>query len=555
MATAYQKRNVPGVYLQVFDESLVMSATVSINCSALLSSKIGEANKVIDVGNETTLKNTFGAPTDANFDEWFNISRVWKYKVGSLGALMKVVRTIGTGSKNGALTVTSTQTVVGSTAMLIENRDKVDTVTVVFDAGTDATVGILKFFTAYPTDVVYKLALCNVSDFGTAEIYNGVSFADNFEVAPEGTQIAVAVLDSANNILEKHVVDINPGGKDTYGFDNYVENVFNQNSKYIYAYRNNVATGTPLSFEATALIGGVYTAPTDADYVNALKLFENADYVDINYVLSHPKTLEESMTLCETRQDCSFRASVPKELIVGKDLDTAVAAIKTFSTTTLPTNSNFGSFGAQAFLIFDNYNNKYRWIGCAGDLVGLRVKQNLSTQPWYSDAGLNYGQFVEVEKFAQYWDVTAVKTIIESRMNPIILKPGKGNVKWGQRTFTAKPSALRDEGVRELVNYIWRAGKSYLEYQLFNFNDEFTRGSITSQLNRFLKGVQDGRGIRKTDAGNDGFKVKCDSENNPSDIINQNVLIVDVAFLPNRSIEEIAFRLTIAEDELQLELL
>jgi len=556
MASAYQKRNVPGVYLQVFDESLVMTSTVSINVAALLSSRIGEANKIIDVGNETTLKNIFAAPTNDNFDEWFNISRMWKYKVGSLGALAKVIRPIGTGSINGALTVTTTTVVPAPAPLLIENRDKVDTVTVVFDSAVDLTHGFLKFYSAYPTDVVYKLALCKPSDFATAEIYNGVAFIDNFEVAPEGTQVAIAVLDASDNILEKYVVDVNPGGTDTYGFDNYIENVFNQQSQYIYAFRNDTVTsGTPFSFEATALHGGAYVAPTDAEYTAALALFGNSELVDINYVNVHPMVIPESITLCETRQDCSFRASVPKNLIVGKDMTTATAAIKTYSGTTLPTNSTYGSFGANSFLIFDSYNNKYRWIGTAGDLVGIRIKQNLSTQPWYSDAGLNYGQFVEVEKLAQYWDATAVKTIIESRMNPIILKPGKGNVKWNQRNFTAKPSALRDEGVRELVNVIWRTGRDYLEYKLFEFNDDFTRGSISSQLNRFLKSVQDGRGIRKTDAGKDGFKVKCDSTNNPSDIINQDVLIVDIAFLPNRAIEEIAFRMTIAENALQLEAL
>jgi len=556
MASPFQKRNIPGVYLQVFDESLTISPSAALYVAGMLQSHVGQANTIIDVGNETSLVSEFGKPDDINYDDWFNIARVWKYKVGSLGATLKVVRPVGTGSINGGLTVTTTQAVVLSTPLKIDNRDKVNTVTVVFDAGSDATVGFLKFFAAYPTDVVYKIALCSPADFATAEVYTGVAFKDNFEVAPEGTEVAIAVLDSADNILEKWVVDVNPGGTDSYGFDNYIENVFNQKSKYIYAYRNAAVTsGKPFTIKATALVGGAYVAPTDADYTTALKLFENAELVDINYVIAHPLVHAETITLCENRQDCSFRASALKSDLVGAEKSVALAAIKTYATTTLSTNTSYGSFGAQAFLIFDSYNNKYRWIGCAGDLVGLRVRQNLSTQPWYSDAGLNYGQFMEVEKFAQYWDVNDVKTIIESRMNPIILKPGKGNVKWGQRNFTAKPSALRDEGVRELINSIWRASKTYLEYKLFEFNDDFTRGSITSQLNRFLKSVQDGRGIRRTDGGSDGYKVKCDSLNNPSDIVNQNILIVDVAFLPNRAIEEIAFRVTIAADELQLELL
>jgi len=441
MANIPAKRNIPGIYLQTLDLSTTISPRVAINVAALLPSGMGQADKIIDVGSEDELVDAFGTPTSSNYEEWWNIARVWLYKVAGLGATVKVVRPIGAGSLNGTLAVSVNEVVANPTAQLIKNRDEASTVTVSFDADSLSVASRIKLFSAYPTDRTFKVALCSAADFDTANIITGVTFKDNFEYAPEGTEVAIAVLDENDNILEKWIVDLTPGNVDGFGQDTYLENVLNNKSKYIYGYVNDAETGTPVSFEATALKNGVYVAPTTADLATALDKFSNVETVDINYVIAHPDLHQETITLCETRQDCAFRAGVPVSLVVGVDQATALQNIENYAQTTLPNSTSYGSFGANALYIFDNYNNKTWWINPAGDLVGLRVQQNLSSQPWFSDAGLNYGQFREVIKLAQYWDSNDIKTIIENKMNPIILKPGKGIVKWGQRNYFQKPSA------------------------------------------------------------------------------------------------------------------
>ena len=553
MANIPAARNLPGIYLQEIDKSLVISPSAALYVAGLIKSHIGEANKIIDIGNEQSLVDFSGIPTNENYDEWFNLARVFLYKVGGLGATLKVVRAVGAGSINGALSVSNTEVIAATTAQLINNRDEIDIITPVYDADTSTVNASVKFFSAYPTDVIYKIALCNATDFATANISTGIPFKGNVTTEPAGTEVCVVVLDEANNILEDYTVDIVPGRVDGYGQNNYIETI-SEKSSYIYAFYNEASTAGPVSFEATSLMGGVYVAPTTADLANALDLFTNTELVDINYVIAHPDLHQESITLCETRQDCSFRGGIPIGNILGVPKGTALSNSVTYSQTTLPTNTTYGSISNNAFYIFDSYNNKYRWINIAGDMVGLRIRQNLSSQPWYSDGGLNYGQLMEVKKLAQYWDANDQKTLIENKFNPIVLKPGKGTVKWMDSNYTAKKSALKDEGVRELLIYIWRASRVYLEYKLFEFNDEFTRGAIDSQMNRFLQNVQDGRGLRKTDSGANGYQVKCDSENNPSDVINQNMLILDISVLPNRSIHEIFFRVSIAESEVSLQL-
>lgn len=58
------------------------------------------------------------------------------------------------------------------------------------------------------------------------------------------------------------------------------------------------------------------------------------------------------------------------------------------------------------------------------------------------------------------------------------------------------------------------------KYQVFEFNDSFTRNRIQAMINPFLGTVKAGRGI-------EDYLVICDSTNNTADIISRNQLIVD----------------------------
>ena len=545
----------PGVRLQTIDLSLTISPKAALYVAALLPSNFGESDKIIDLGSEAELVDVFGEPTSANYEEWFNISRVWKYKVAGLGATIKVVRAVGDGSLNGTVEVSKNEVIANPTTQLIQNREEATTATIVFDEDSNATPvdACLKLFTAFPTSYGYKIALATSTDFATADIVTGVSFKDNFEVAPETDEVAIAVLDEGDNIIEKWVVAGVPGHVDGYGQDIYLETVLNEKSKYIYGFINDSISFEPVSFEAVEVAGGVNVAPAKGDLALALDKFKNTEAVDVNYVLAHPDLHAETITLCESRQDCAFRAGVPVSTVVGMPQGTALENVSEYSDNVLTTSTSYGSIAANALFVFDKYNNKSWWINAAGDMIGLRVMQNLSSQPFFSDAGLNHGKLKEVRKLAQYWDANDIRTLQEKRFIPIILKQGVGIVKWGQRNYFSKPSALRDEGVRELINYVWRAAKVFLSYKLFDFNDGFTRSSIETKIRRFLANVQDSRGIRRRDDGSDGFVARCDSTNNPSDVINQNMLVVDVGFLPARAIEEIWFRVSIASDGIQLD--
>ena len=67
------------------------------------------------------------------------------------------------------------------------------------------------------------------------------------------------------------------------------------------------------------------------------------------------------------------------------------------------------------------------------------------------------------------------------------------------------------------------------KFQLFEFNDEFTRAQFRNMVVPFLRDVQGRRGIFD-------FTVKCDATNNTPEIIDRNEFIGDIFIKPARSI-------------------
>ena len=67
------------------------------------------------------------------------------------------------------------------------------------------------------------------------------------------------------------------------------------------------------------------------------------------------------------------------------------------------------------------------------------------------------------------------------------------------------------------------------KFQLFEFNDDFTRAQFKNLIEPFLRDVQGRRGI--TD-----FKVICDETNNTGEVIDRNEFIGDIYIKPARSI-------------------
>ena len=107
--------------------------------------------------------------------------------------------------------------------------------------------------------------------------------------------------------------------------------------------------------------------------------------------------------------------------------------------------------------------------------------------------------------------------------------PGEGTVLFGDKTLLAKPSAFDRINVRRLFIVLEKAISLASRYQLFEFNDAFTRAQFRNLVEPFLRDVKGRRGVYD-------FRVICDETNNTGEVIDQNSFVADIYIKPARSI-------------------
>jgi len=83
--------------------------------------------------------------------------------------------------------------------------------------------------------------------------------------------------------------------------------------------------------------------------------------------------------------------------------------------------------------------------------------------------------------------------------------------------------------VRRLFIILEKAISTAAKFQLFEFNDEFTRANFRNIIEPFLREIQGRRGL--TD-----FLVVCDETNNTGDVIDRNEFVAEIFVKPARSI-------------------
>jgi phage tail sheath protein FI len=124
-------------------------------------------------------------------------------------------------------------------------------------------------------------------------------------------------------------------------------------------------------------------------------------------------------------------------------------------------------------------------------------------------------------------------TLYKGRVNPIVSFPGEGTILFGDKTMLKKPSAFDRINVRRLFIVLEKAVATAAKYQLFEFNDEFTRAMFKNMVEPFMRDVKGRRGV--TD-----FLVVCDSTNNTGEVVDRNEFVADIYIKPARSINFIS---------------
>ena len=203
----------------------------------------------------------------------------------------------------------------------------------------------------------------------------------------------------------------------------------------------------------------------------------------------------------------------------------------------------FNTIQSSSYIVFDSgykytydrYNDVYRYVPLNGDMAGLCARTDLTNDPWFSPAGLNRGIIRGAVKLAYSPNKTQRDELYRARINPVVSFPGQGIILFGDKTGLTTPSAFDRINVRKLFIVLEKAIATASKFQLFEFNDEFTRAGFRNMVEPFLREVQGRRGI--TD-----FLVVCDETNNTGEVIDRNEFIAEIFVKPARSINFITLQ-------------
>ena len=333
--------------------------------------------------------------------------------------------------------------------------------------------------------------------------------------------------------------------KTPQGDTNYYPTVIKNKSQYIYWTDHNTsgtnwgnnASGTTFTAvnipTSEALSGGADgSAVTDGQLKTAYEKFDDAETVDIGLIIAGPSGstthVDNLITIAENRKDAIVFASPQRSDVVN---------ITNSNTQTTNVIGFFDAIRSSSYVVFDSgykycydrYNDVYRFVPLNGDIAGLAARTDLVADAWYSPAGFNRGIVRGAVKLAYNPTKAQRDQLYPKRVNPVATFPGQGTILFGDKTGLSSPSAFDRINVRRLFITLEKAISTASKFQLFEFNDEFTRANFRNIVEPFLREVQGRRGI--TD-----FLVVCDETNNTGDVIDRNEFKAEIFVKPTRSI-------------------
>lgn len=433
--------------------------------------------------------------------------------------------------------------------------------------------------------VVLIDASMNDSDFANTPIFGSTVAADLFDDRPETSvwgennhnttlndEVHVVVYTTntlitgnANEVLETYAfLSKAKNGKTGDAGPNYYVDVINDASQWIHildeeAYASSAVTSsgsntisigsnlrTPqtnsfVTFITNSGIDGVRkyelqggtdgVEVTDGNYTAAYDKFKDVETVDVSLLItgSRSKTVQKHVIeIAEFRKDCMTFVSPDYASAVTNPSATKI--VNYFNNATDGFNStSYAVFDSGWKRQYDRYNDDYFWCPLNADIAGVTARTDLTNDAWWSPAGLNRGFIKNVVKLSFNPDQTSRDTLYPKRVNPVVTFRGEGTLLYGDKTALKRPSAFDRINVRRLFIVLEKAIATASKYQLFEFNDDFTRRTFINAVEPFLADVKTRRGVYD-------FKVVCDESNNTPEVIDNNRFVADIYIKPARSI-------------------
>lgn len=284
-------------------------------------------------------------------------------------------------------------------------------------------------------------------------------------------------------------------------------------------------------------------------------MFRNSDIVDVSLLfvgdaggsIASPTVIKHVLdNVVDFRRDALVMFSPRKSDVVGIEETIATANIIGFKTETINSTSSYGVMDSGWKYQYDVYNDIYRWIPLNADIAGLMARTDNITDPWFSPAGFSRGQIKNVISLAFSPNKQQRDDLYKNSINPVVSFTGEGVLLYGDRTLQSRTSAFQKINIRRLFIVLEKAIARAAKYQLFEFNDGFTRSSFKNMVEPYLREVQGRRGINE-------FAVVCDDTNNTPEVIDSQQFVADIYIKPTYSINFITLNFVAVRSGVEFE--
>ena len=423
-------------------------------------------------------------------------------------------------------------------------------------------------------------------------------FADNFTKAPGTSPDAAA---NSSSFDEMHIVVQDEDGKitgipgeilevfeglsmasdakDSEGNSNYYVDKIRFNSNYIFwtnhesslseAGSTFAAAGSDFVRHSLPITASMddgtdgYRLTSGEKYAAYTSYLGDAETQDVDFLISGPldgdnassrgnrlNTLPEAtnqanalISIAAARKDCMAIISPRKEDCVNNSGSEATDIVALANTLT---SSSYAVLDSAWTYQYDKYTDNYCYTPMCGHTAGIMARSDNDRDAWFSPAGYNRGQVMGITKLSFNPNQAERDELYKKRVNPIVTFPGQGTVLFGDKTLLSSASAFDRINVRRLFIVMEKAIATAAKFQLFEFNDAFTRAQFRATIEPFLRQVKGRRGIVD-------FQVICDDTNNPQSVVDANQFQASIFVKPNRSINFITLNFVAARSGVEFE--
>ena len=180
--------------------------------------------------------------------------------------------------------------------------------------------------------------------------------------------------------------------------------------------------------------------------------------------------------------------------------------------------------------VYDSYTGQQVWVPFSGFAAAAMARTDADRYPWIAPAGFTNGLVPTSIDLAVSPNQKQRDELYKVNLNAVAFFPSQGQVIYGQKTLSRKPSAFDRINVRRLFLALERPTKKASQFFVFEPNSTFTRTRLINTLTPIFDKARNTEGIQE-------YLIVCDERNNTPQVIDNNELVVDIYIKPIRASE------------------